>query len=118
MKHILLQKKSAMILSLILISLLCIYMIYNSRDKKPIRLRIEEEIKAALPIGSDFQDVQSYLDKSKIPYQWDEEGNYFSAFVRDVAYRWPFTESLSIDFYLDGNKKLQRIEFESSLTGP
>jgi hypothetical protein len=112
------KRKIALLLSLLLILLLTIYKTRNSKHKEPIRLRIEENIRAVLPTGSDFTSVQFYLEKSQIPYHWYEEEKYFSAFIRDVAYRWPFTESMTIELYMSIDKTLKRIEVISSLTGP
>ena len=83
-----------------------------------MRQRIEQQLSHDLPIGTSFDDVKSYLEKSKTEYDWDENSNAFYGIIRDVKKRWPVSESIQVTLQMDDKKNLKSIEVKSIFTGP
>lgn len=86
-------------------------------DQKAI-VRIEQKLKIDLPVGTSFQDVQSYLQRERIEHSWLEKDQMFMAILRDIEKNWPVTESAQIYIRMDANKRVRSVEVESVFTGP
>ncbi len=79
---------------------------------------MEERIKCDLPVGTDFNHVESYLDNAKIEYSWHEKSSAFYGIIRNIKNNQLVSESIQLIIRMDHDKKLVSIELKNVMTGP
>jgi hypothetical protein len=80
---------------------------------------LEQEIRAALPLGSSLVTVDEFLKKRDIEHSFDQSSRTVYATVRKLKGSTSLTsESLTLKFHFDDDSKLKSIDSKVLYTGP
>ena len=80
---------------------------------------LEQEVRAALPLGSSLVTVDEFLKKRDIEHSFDKSSKTVYATVRKLKGSTALTsESLSLKFHFDDDSKLKSIDSKVLYTGP
>jgi hypothetical protein len=80
---------------------------------------LDQEIRAALPLGSSFVTVDEFLKKRDIEHSFDKSSKTVYATVRKLKGSTALTsESLTLKFQFDDDSKLKSIDSKVLYTGP
>ena len=78
----------------------------------------ERDMRRELPVGSNYEQIERYLQTKRIYYELDESENIVRADMPDVERRLFTSKSIKITIALDDQKRLQSLEVRTYYTGP
>lgn len=85
----------------------------------PVRKVLKEDLQPKFVIGSEHSTVTAVLDSLQIEHSaYEPDEHRIDAIVRNTAYTFPISTSLSIILTFDDDGRLERSEFKDVYTGP
>lgn len=79
---------------------------------------LERNLRAHLPVGSTYKQIDAYLSSKDIVHSYDEKGNTVYALIPNVEKSTFVSMSVQIVITLDSQKRLQHMEVKRVGTGP
>jgi hypothetical protein len=112
------MRMSQLALALLPLFMVSILISCDGANSRLTKEQVEEKITKDLPVGSDYRNVQQYLENHKIEYSWVEEEKTFYAIIRNTNGDFLVKENIQMIMHMDAEKKLKSIEVKSVFTGP
>jgi hypothetical protein len=78
--------------------------------QRPSKESMEQLVQEELPIGSSHQEVEAFLERNNIEHSWIEDDLVFYAIIRNTDITFPYTQNISMRFYMDDELKLREVE--------
>jgi hypothetical protein len=78
----------------------------------------DRDIRASLPVGSNYENVERYLQGKNISYSLVERENKVYALIPDVKKGPIVSESVQIIIALDEQKRVRSVDVKPVYTGP
>jgi hypothetical protein len=75
---------------------------------------VRDRIAKELRVGSTDREIEAFLDRHRIGFVWNEISEQYEAIIRNVE---PF-HSITIDVYVNGQRRFVRAEVNDSYTAP
>jgi hypothetical protein len=105
------------ILVLLFVILSCLTSCSES-NQKITKDQVDAQIRKEIPIGTNFDDVQTYLQKTGYEFGWFERDAFFYAKIRNVNKGFIVIEDIQIIIHMDNQRKVKSIDVRSVFTGP
>ena len=112
------MKISQLALTLLPLLMVSMLMSCDGTNSRLTKDQVEETITKDLPVGSDYRNVQQYLENHKIEYSWVEEEKTFYAIIRNTNSDFLVKENIQMIMHMNAERKLKLIEVKSVFTGP
>jgi hypothetical protein len=78
--------------------------------QRPSKESVEQMVQKEIPIGSSRQEVEAFLKQNNIEHSWIEDDLVFYAIIRNTCIAFPYTQNISMRFYMDDEQKLREVE--------